>query len=168
MTLSTKMVALVKRFIFFVFVTQILVFVGHFIVDHQWVIHCTVLLWVQYNVKLCCLFSCWFAKEANGANNKQQLQFHDTITKSNGNAMLRDRKFATWKAGVRRFRNTPVPCSNIHISVSTLNVVQYSHSLSALISDVNVVPSRILCGLLTGNYDCDCRNGSSPAINIPL
>ena len=39
---------------------------------HQF-IHCMVLLWVRYNVKLCCLFSCWFAKEANGANNKQRI-----------------------------------------------------------------------------------------------
>ena len=31
-----------------------------------------------------------------------------------------------------------------------------------------VVPNRILCGALTGNYDHDCRRGSSPAINIPL
>ena len=28
-----------------------------------------VLLCVQYNVKLCCLFSSWFAKEDNGPNN---------------------------------------------------------------------------------------------------
>ena len=30
-----------------------------------------VLRCMQYNVKLCCLFSGWFAKEANAANNKQ-------------------------------------------------------------------------------------------------
>ena len=36
-------------------------------------LHCTVLLYVQYIVKLCCLFSRWFAKEANVANNKQWL-----------------------------------------------------------------------------------------------
>ena len=39
---------------------------------HQF-IHCMVMLCVQYNVKLCCLFSGWFAKEANVANNKQRL-----------------------------------------------------------------------------------------------
>ena len=33
-------------------------------------IFCMVLLCMQYNVKLCCLFSDWFAKEANVANNK--------------------------------------------------------------------------------------------------
>ena len=37
--------------------------------------HCTVLLGVQYNMKLCCLFSSWFAKEANVANNT-----NDTMT----------------------------------------------------------------------------------------
>ena len=31
--------------------------------------HYTVLLCVQYNVKLCCSVSSWFAEEANGANN---------------------------------------------------------------------------------------------------
>ena len=35
--------------------------------------HKLVWLYVQYNVKLCCLFSSWFAKEANVANNKQRL-----------------------------------------------------------------------------------------------
>ena len=39
---------------------------------HQFM-HCTVLLCMQYNVKLFCLFSGWFAKEANVANNKQRL-----------------------------------------------------------------------------------------------
>ena len=37
--------------------------------------HCMVLLCVQYNVKLCCLWSAWFAKEANVANNKQRLAY---------------------------------------------------------------------------------------------
>ena len=31
--------------------------------------HCTVLMCVQYNVKSCCPFLSWFAKEANVANN---------------------------------------------------------------------------------------------------
>ena len=37
---------------------------------HQFM-HCTVLLCVRYNVKLCCLFLSWFAKEANVAINSQ-------------------------------------------------------------------------------------------------
>ena len=36
-------------------------------------IHCMVLLCVQYNVKYCCLFSGWFANEANVATNKRRL-----------------------------------------------------------------------------------------------
>ena len=49
--------------------------------------HCTVLLCVQYNVKLCCLFSSWFAKEANVANNKQWLANFMTQSQKNGNAI---------------------------------------------------------------------------------
>ena len=36
-------------------------------------LHGLAVLYVQYNVKLCCLFSSWFAKDANVANNKQRL-----------------------------------------------------------------------------------------------
>ena len=39
---------------------------------HQFM-YCTVLLCIQYIVELSCLFSSWFAKEANVNNNKQQL-----------------------------------------------------------------------------------------------
>ena len=42
---------------------------------------CTILLCVQYNVKLCRLFSSWFAKEANVANNDNDKPMR------NGNAM---------------------------------------------------------------------------------
>ena len=58
MTLSTKMAAPVKRFIFFVFLP---------------IWSCTFLLCEQYNVKLWCWFSSWFAKEANVSKNKQLL-----------------------------------------------------------------------------------------------
>jgi hypothetical protein len=58
-------------------------------------IHCMVLLCVQYNVKLCCLFSGWFAKEANVANNKQRLA--NCVPQSQRRTgrlwMLRDRKW---------------------------------------------------------------------------
>ena len=36
--------------------------------DHQFM-HCTVLLCVHCNAKLCCLYSSWFANEAHVANN---------------------------------------------------------------------------------------------------
>ena len=73
---KTKMAAPVKRFIFFVFVP-----LGHFNVDLKYSytldyiaalfrspIYALHGLAVQYNVKLCCLFLSWFAKEANVAN----------------------------------------------------------------------------------------------------
>ena len=52
---------------------------------HQWM-HSTVLLCVQYNVKLCRLFF-KLSKEANVAAITITSQLHDTITKTNGNAM---------------------------------------------------------------------------------
>jgi hypothetical protein len=82
MTLSTKWLRPLRDF-FLLYLYH----VGHFYVDfkcsytlvilllysvHQF-IHCMVLLCVKYNVKLCCFFSGWFAKEANVANNKQRL-----------------------------------------------------------------------------------------------
>ena len=80
MTPSTKWLRPRRDFIFLY-----LYHVGHFNLDfkcsyitlllysgHQ-LRHRMVLLCVQYNVKLCCLFSAWFAKEANVANNKQRL-----------------------------------------------------------------------------------------------
>ena len=48
-----------------------------------------------------------------------------------------------------------------------LNVVHSPHSLSALIFRLSVVPNRILCGALTGNYDQDSRCGSSPPTKPP-
>ena len=45
----------------------LLLYSGHQFMDR------TVWLCVQYNVKLCCLVSGWFAKEANVANNKKRL-----------------------------------------------------------------------------------------------
>ena len=52
---------------------------------HQWM-HSTVLLCVQYNVKLYRLFF-KLSKEANVAAITITSQLHDTITKTNGNAM---------------------------------------------------------------------------------
>ena len=45
---------------------------------HQF-IHCMILLCLQYNEKWWCLFSGWFAKEANVANNKQRLANFMTV-----------------------------------------------------------------------------------------
>jgi hypothetical protein len=100
MTLSTKWLQPWRDF-FFLYLYH----VGHFNAlthlitlliysGHQF-IHCMVLLCVQYNVELCCLFSGWFAKEANVANNKQRLaNFTQQSQRRTGTLwMLRDRKW---------------------------------------------------------------------------
>ena len=51
-------------------------------------------LCVQYNVKLFCLLSGWFDKEANVATTSQ---IHDTITKTNGNTINAPRPEMTSK-----------------------------------------------------------------------
>ena len=92
MTLSTKMAA------YFLCICNTLVILMLILNDlthlitlllysgHQFM-YCTVLLCMQFNVMLCLLFSSWFAKEANVANNKQWLANFMTQSQKNGNAI---------------------------------------------------------------------------------
>ena len=67
---------------------------------HTW-LHCyvipvtqlriAVLLCVQHNVKLCCLFSSWFAKEANVANNNNDQPMRNRNTISAGSQEMTSR-----------------------------------------------------------------------------